>query len=120
VPQVVRLNRFVFYNSPTASSADLVGAFNQAVTDNTVKVINASFGAAETGDPSFTTSLDPIFKQAILQGQTVSASSGDAGVYQASTSWSGRPGVPMAQTIVFLLQPTLRMWFRLAGRRCIR
>ncbi|WP_410210179.1 protease pro-enzyme activation domain-containing protein [Aquirhabdus sp.] len=89
------IKQIVFYNAPTASSADLVGAFNQAVTDNTVKVINASFGAPETGDPSFTTSLDPIFKQAILQGQTVSVSSGDSGVYEASTSWlSGAPGVP--------------------------
>jgi len=75
------VKKIIFYNAPNNNTdSSLAQAFNRAVTDNVVKVINASFGGPESS--SFAAATDPIFKQAIAQGITVAVSSGDEGVYE--------------------------------------
>ncbi len=76
------VKKIIFYNAPdNNTNASIVSAFNRAVTDNVVKVINASFGQYEGTDDSIA-ATNTVFKQAIAQGQTVSVSSGDEGVYE--------------------------------------
>ncbi|AXI01579.1 S53 family peptidase [Aquirhabdus parva] len=76
------VKQIIFYNAPDRNTnASIVNAFNRAVTDNVVKVINASFGQYEGTDDSID-ATNTVFKQAIAQGQTVSVSSGDEGVYE--------------------------------------
>ena len=68
------------YDIPTLSDANLTAGFNQAVTDNTVKVINVSIGGCETdAEVSGLAEDDSIFEQATAQGQTFSISTGDSG-----------------------------------------
>ncbi|MBS0432663.1 MAG: PKD domain-containing protein [Proteobacteria bacterium] len=68
------------YDIPTLSDADLTAGFNQAVSDNVVKVINVSIGGCETNaEVSGLAEDDSIFEQATAQGQTFSISTGDSG-----------------------------------------
>jgi pseudomonalisin len=86
------VKKIIFYNAPdNNTNASIVSAFNRAVTDNVVKVINASFGQYEGTDDSIA-ATNTVFKQAIAQGQTVSVSSGDEGVYEETG------GVPEGST----------------------
>ncbi len=81
-------------NDSGLTNATLTAAYNKAVTDNVAKVINVSLGedeAAANSDGSLAAN-DAVFKQAVAQGQIFSVSSGDAGVYQWSTSPYGAPG----------------------------
>ncbi|MBO7840419.1 S53 family peptidase [Burkholderia pseudomallei] len=81
-------------NDSGLTNATLTAAYNKAVTDNVAKVINVSLGedeAAANSDGSLAAN-DAVFKQAVAQGQIFSVSSGDAGVYQWSTSSYGAPG----------------------------
>jgi subtilase family serine protease len=55
-------------------SNDEVGIFNQMAVDNTAKQLSCSWGWAD--DES---SLDPIFKEMAVQGQTVFVATGDQG-----------------------------------------
>jgi subtilase family serine protease len=75
------VQKFIFYNIPSLSDANMTADFNAIVTANAVKVINVSIGECETdahSDGSAATD-DTIFKQADAQGQTFSISSGDDG-----------------------------------------
>ncbi|WP_228124610.1 S53 family peptidase [Glaciimonas soli] len=86
-----------FYAAPTLDYTDITTAYNRAVTDNVAKVINVSLGSCEADTVSSGTQAadDAVFKQAVIQGQTFSISTGDAGPYNCSVSTiSGTPGVP--------------------------
>ncbi|WP_323123265.1 S53 family peptidase [Burkholderia alba] len=88
----------------TVTTAGLVAAINGAVSDNTAKVINLSWGDGGevcTLNGSANTDsawADSYFKLGVAQGQTFSVSSGDNGAYpcptaaQANTNFNGEYG----------------------------
>lgn len=82
------VNQLVFYEADMNASGNtgLTQAFNQAVSDNTAKVINVSLGWCETDAQADGTvaAEDQIFATAVAQGQTFSVSSGDEGVYECN------------------------------------
>ncbi|VWC05480.1 S53 family peptidase [Burkholderia lata] len=83
-----QVGKLVFYMADLNASGNtgLTQAFNQAVSDNTAKVINVSLGWCET-DANADGTLDAeeqIFTTAAAQGQTFSVSSGDEGVYECN------------------------------------
>ncbi|EIL98048.1 protease pro-enzyme activation domain-containing protein [Rhodanobacter sp. 115] len=68
------------YATSSMNTQPLVDAFNKAVTDDVVRVINVSIGGCETGsETNGAATGDNIFEQAASQGQTFSISSGDSG-----------------------------------------
>jgi pseudomonalisin/xanthomonalisin len=68
------------YDTSSLNTQPLLDAFNKAVTDNVVRVINVSIGGCETGsETNGAATGDNIFEQAAAQGQTFSISSGDDG-----------------------------------------
>jgi xanthomonalisin len=95
------VKQLIFYAAINGDSSDsgltdasLTEAYNTATTDDVAKVINVSLGedeASANSDGSLG-AADAVFKQAAAQGQIFSVSSGDAGVYQWSTSPEGAPG----------------------------
>ncbi|TAM11215.1 MAG: hypothetical protein EPN72_03825 [Nevskiaceae bacterium] len=71
--------KILAYNSGTLANADLLPAFARWVSDNQARYASASFGECE-GDAintGFMKALDPILQQAVAQGQTLFAASGD-------------------------------------------
>jgi pseudomonalisin/xanthomonalisin len=71
---------FYLYTTSSLNTQPLLDAFNKAVTDNVVRVINVSIGGCETGsETNGAATGDNIFEQATAQGQTFSISSGDSG-----------------------------------------
>jgi len=71
---------FYLYDTSSLNTQPLLDAFNKAVTDNVVRVINVSIGGCETGsETNGAATGDNIFEQADAQGQTFSVSSGDSG-----------------------------------------
>nr|WP_206958278.1 S53 family peptidase [Trinickia acidisoli] len=82
------VNQLIFYEADQSASGNtgLTQAFNQAVSDNTAKVINVSLGWCETDAQADGTvaAEDQIFAMAVAQGQTFSVSSGDEGVYECN------------------------------------
>jgi subtilase family serine protease len=81
------VQKFIFYNIPSLSDANMTADFNAIVTANAVKVINVSIGECETDAKSdgSAASDDTIFKQADAQGQTFSVSTGDSGADECGT-----------------------------------
>jgi pseudomonalisin len=82
------VQQMIFYaadlNAP--GNTGLTQAFNQVITDNVAKVINVSLGWCEAdanADGTMATE-DQIFTAAVAQGQTISVSSGDEGVYECN------------------------------------
>jgi pseudomonalisin len=82
------VNQLIFYEADMNASGNtgLTQAFNQAVTDNTAKVVNVSLGWCETDAQADGTvaAEDQIFATAVAQGQTFSVSSGDEGAYECN------------------------------------
>lgn len=84
------VSQLIFYAAPNGGSgvtdAGITAAYNRAVSDDTVKIINVSLGEDEDSAEADGTQAadDKIFKVAQLQGQTFSVSSGDAGAYEAT------------------------------------
>lgn len=84
------VSQLYFYTAPNGGNgptdAGITAAYNRAVSDNVVKVINVSLGEDETASNSSGTRTadDSIFKTAVAQGQTFSVSSGDEGVYEST------------------------------------
>jgi len=54
-------------------------AYERVVSDDVVDVVNSSFGACETDDPSFEDATNYIAMEGAAKGVTFSASSGDTG-----------------------------------------
>src|SRR5262249_24236863 len=76
-----QLGSTVFDTATSLSTSDIALALNAAVSDNVATVINISLGVCEraaNADGSMSAD-DQIFQLAIVQGQTVSAASGDSG-----------------------------------------
>ena len=68
------------YDTSGLTDQGLLDAFDKAVTDNVVRVVNVSIGGCETGaETNGSATGDNIFEQAAAQGQTFSISSGDDG-----------------------------------------
>ncbi|RKP45191.1 peptidase S53 [Trinickia fusca] len=91
------VSQLTFYEADQGASGNtgLTQAFNQAVSDNTAKVINVSLGWCETDANADGTvaAEDQIFATAVAQGQTFSVSSGDEGVYECNNR-----GIPDGST----------------------
>lgn len=65
--------------SSGASNSGLLQVINKAVSDNSAKVVNMSWGLPECdGSPGF---ADSAFQLGVTQGQTFSAATGDNGSY---------------------------------------
>jgi len=81
------------YNPTTGSSgaysAALATAIDQALGNDTVKVINMSWSFPECNNNPLYSGLDSDFQIAVTHGQTFSASSGDNGSYPCSTTVNG-------------------------------
>lgn len=76
---------FYLYDTSSLNTKPLVDAFNKAVTDDVVRIINVSIGGCETGtETNGAATGDNIFEQADAQGQTFSISSGDSGADECS------------------------------------
>jgi pseudomonalisin/xanthomonalisin len=80
-----------FFNAASLSDADLEVAYNNATLDTSVKAINVSLGACESGEQSSgaIAATDQIFAVAASQGQTFFVSSGDGGAYTGCSSQQG-------------------------------
>ena len=75
------VKQLIFYNTTDLSDAALQSAYNRFVTDDAAQVGNMSFGGCEllSGALGLNDASDQAFMQAVAQGQTLFASSGDAG-----------------------------------------
>lgn len=78
----------IFYNTASLNDTDLILANDAFATENIAKVGNMSYGGCEDVEDSTlkdnlgtvgTNVFDEVFAEAVAQGQTWSASSGDAG-----------------------------------------
>ncbi|MFZ0887599.1 MAG: S53 family peptidase [Candidatus Binataceae bacterium] len=69
----------VYIGNPSGKVDPLVEAISLAVKDNSCSVISISFGYCGASKSFFTVTLDPLFKKAAAQGQSVFVSSGDSG-----------------------------------------
>jgi len=76
-----QVGQMIFYTARSLTNSSITRAMNQAVSDNTARVINVSLGECESAaysDGSMAAE-DQIFQVAMAQGQTFSVSSGDSG-----------------------------------------
>ena len=82
------VKKLIFYNTASLNDSDLLIANDAFATDNVAKVGNMSYGGCEDVEDTTlrdtlgtvgTSVFDEVFAEAIAQGQTWSASSGDAG-----------------------------------------
>jgi subtilase family serine protease len=68
------------YQEPNGGSADTYDLYSAIITADSDKVVSTSWGLCELdSDPSLITAEDSLFAQAVSQGQTVLAASGDHG-----------------------------------------
>ena len=82
------VKKLIFYNTASLNDSDLILANDAFATDDVAKVGNMSYGGCEDVEDSTlkdnlgsvgTNIFDEVFAEAVAQGQTWSASSGDAG-----------------------------------------
>lgn len=92
------VHHYYFYNGTDLSNASMNEMFSQFVTDDVAQVGNASFGECEAEQElsgGFATT-DLILAEAALQGQTITASSGDSAAEDCGVENgvpAGAPGV---------------------------
>jgi kumamolisin len=67
------------YVIPELADNYAVDAYNTALSDSAVKVVNSSFSGCEADDPAYNQSTDDIALMGAAQGVTFAASSGDQG-----------------------------------------
>jgi subtilase family serine protease len=72
---------FYEYLIPDLGNKHIDDLYNRVVSDNTVDVLNSSFGGCETQSGNLPKSSDLIAKQGAAKGITFSASSGDSGSF---------------------------------------
>jgi len=87
----------LLYDAPSLNDPDILTEINRWVTDNKTKQASASFSECESVAQA--SGLEPggdqVLKQAVAQGKTLFASSGDAGSFCASLIMNGIPlGTP--------------------------
>lgn len=75
--------------SSGASDSNLLQVINRAVSDNTARVVNMSWGLAECNGPSSVGFADSVLQVGVAQGQTFVAASGDNGSYPCAVN--GQP-----------------------------
>ncbi|AUH51587.1 peptidase S53 [Chromobacterium sp. ATCC 53434] len=82
------LKQLQFYVATSLSNADIIAAFNSAVSANSAKVVNVSLGECELAAlySGMTASIDQTLQAAVAHGQTFSVSSGDSGSYSCGGS----------------------------------
>jgi len=87
--------QLIFYTASSLEDAALTAAYNAAVTDNLVSVVNVSLGECEADAVTSGSQVadDAVFQQAVAQGITFSISSGDAGPYNCDVDRYGNSGV---------------------------
>ena len=82
------VKKLIFYNTASLNDTDLILANDAFATENVAKIGNMSYGGCEDFQDTTlkdnlgtvgTGAFDQIFAEAVAQGQTWSASSGDAG-----------------------------------------
>lgn len=75
------VKQLIAYNADSLNDVDLIAAFNAFATQDRAQAGSASFGGCETLEylSGAMPVYDQIFRQAAVQGQTIFASSGDAG-----------------------------------------
>jgi subtilase family serine protease len=69
----------VVYEFPKPSVVQIEDAYNTAVVDNVVDVLNSSFGGCESSDTSFATATNQYAMQGAAIGMTFAAAAGDYG-----------------------------------------
>ena len=77
---------------------NLTNDITKAIKDDTCKVISISYEYCGTGNSFFTKTLDPLFKKAAAQGQSVFVSTGDSGA--AGSVATGGQCVPGSMRMV--------------------
>ncbi|WP_158621203.1 protease pro-enzyme activation domain-containing protein [Dyella dinghuensis] len=82
-------SQYYFYVAAYNTDASLETAISQVVSDNLVKVIALSFGECESSaeEDGAVSAMDTSFKQAVAQGQTFFASSGDGCITYTMPEW---------------------------------
>jgi len=79
----------VSYEGPNTETGEF-DVYQQIVTDDTAKAVSTSWGLCEpSSDPAFNTALDILLAQAVVQGQTIVAATGDNGSEDCFASGSG-------------------------------
>jgi len=75
------VKKLIFYSAPSLHNNDITADINAAVSANAVKIINVSLNECERDAEAdgMIAATDQILMQAVAQGQTFSASSGDNG-----------------------------------------
>ena len=95
------VKQLIFYNTTDLSDTALQSAYNAFVSDDVAQVGNMSFGGCEalSGALGSNSASDQAFMQAVAQGQTLFASSGDAGAACSVLINLGLPdsGVPSVE-----------------------
>lgn len=77
------------YVGYTPSNAGMLQTFQAIVSQDTADVISSSWGAPEDDmTTDYMNALNDVFKQAVLQGQTILQASGDTGAYSDPNSSS--------------------------------
>ncbi|MCY0888147.1 MAG: protease pro-enzyme activation domain-containing protein [Alicyclobacillaceae bacterium] len=75
------------YIGYTAGYASMLQTFQEIVSNDTADVISSSWGAPEDEVPTdYMNALNDVFKQAVMQGQTILQASGDTGAYSDPNS----------------------------------
>jgi len=100
------VQQLLFYTSGGANGSGanisaLAPIINQAVSDNTAKVVNMSWSISECGGNSWVGYFDSIFALGVSQGQTFAASSGDNGAYPCSAPQNGAYGDTSQPAVVY-------------------
>lgn len=88
----------VFYAANSLANANITAAYNRAVTDGVVKLVNVSLGECESSansDGSLAAD-DQIFKAGIAKGIIFSVSSGDSGSHECSVLFKTKNNVSVS------------------------
>ncbi len=75
-----------FIYSGSSTNADVITALEYAITNNTAQILSLSYGGCEVSYAAASVNIEPFFRQAGAQGQTIVVASGDSGAAGCDTS----------------------------------
>jgi pseudomonalisin/xanthomonalisin len=103
-----QLKGMIFYTATSLADAPLTQAYNQAVSENKVTVLNISLGECETSAKTsgILASNDQIFSLGVAQGMTFSVSSGDSGSLECGKRKGNKQSYPAVSPYVMALGGT--------------
>lgn len=78
----------VFIYTGNVANTNVITALEYAITNNSAQILNLSYGGCEIAYTSASLTIEPYFKQANAQGQTILVSSGDAGAASCENAGS--------------------------------